>query len=243
MISETDIILCIPGSWSDKNDFAKSFQTVVRPADFVFGGQIVMNVRTEDKYRLEFRERDEYLAEAFFLSSGESLNDETLRKIDSHKSIVYLIGSGGSPEECLKMIDLGEKIISAGGFGVKVETSGKAHSAEDWIRFKNNYGVESLCEAFIQLIGSDKTIHSCGMHNLGQPDVIIDRDNRKDEAEEIIEMFILGKLGEVTSDNLSDISKEFTKHLPRYSVKKEPCDEYSPDDLFFNPYGMLRLVK
>jgi hypothetical protein len=164
------LILCVPGPWTSRTDL---LERVIRDnEDYVFAGGIIMNLKTQFACELDFQETtDSRMAEAFALSVPS--DDRLMRQsIAAHKAVVYLIGPGGARAAAESMMLTAAAVLKAGGLGVKVETSGIAHSADRWHGLVSDLANFSAHEALVLYVRGQQ-IRSCGMHNLGLPEAAI----------------------------------------------------------------------
>jgi hypothetical protein len=130
-------------------------------------------------------------------------------------------------------------IIEAGGFAVKVESSGIAHSAETWLDFARNSHLNAAHPAFVIYVTGSET-YSCGMHVLGLPDAIMNSDD-SDNAVELLRVFthyVFAEEPEIRSQQTFSAGP----NEPGYRLTHERPGLYEVDDLFHNPNGYWRLT-
>jgi len=150
-------------------------------------------------------------------------------------------GEGGSPEAAKQIMDAGAGLLHAGGAAIYVESSGKSHSSVDWLRLSESNNPVALYEAFVALINGDKGLYTCGMHALGLPDASVESRFAIEEEARLLRAFNLYRLLEnpdLETGHTFSLSPESTF----YRLALLPCDTYEPDDLFYNPYGVWRLI-
>ena len=144
----------------------------------------------------EFRGRDDRMVSAFKASRcmvRPSLTDRDFEALAGHSTVLYALSENFTPQRAATVsrdfLRLGRQLLEAGGLVIKSESSGTAHSAQYWKKltdpfetadsFDWNSGYEfwePLYSAYVQLpIQSDADFYSCGMHLLGQPDMIVSR--------------------------------------------------------------------
>jgi hypothetical protein len=123
-------------------------------------------------------------------------------------------------------------LLDAGGYGVKVETAGVAHSTGDWLeqthRCETHPG--ALYIAYVALVGRTGQFYSCGMHNLGFPDAIIPAGLTAAQSGAILRGFLM----QILHEQPVLVSGETV-------VRDGPCHTFSIDDPFHNPFGLWRL--
>ena len=122
-----------------------------------------------------------------------------------------------------------------------MESTGTAHSAEQWAEFCTNADLGDLLRAYVTYIGGGSSYYSCGMHNLGFPDAVGDAEIPPNEAAMLLHTFLGFLL--VEDPELNDGETFFIAvDAPRYRLFHEPCTQFEPDDLFHNPFGIWKLV-
>jgi hypothetical protein len=162
-----------------------------------------------------------------------------MQNIASHQSVVYLLGAGGSRERTEPMMLAGAALIRAGGFGVKVESAGIAHSPSDWLRFCDLGYLFSAHRAFV-IYGTGDETYSCGMHNLGLRDAIVAQEDASNPVE-LLQTFTRYLFTE--SPAIKD-GQTFSvaRGAPGYRLRDDPGIAYEEGSFFSNPYGAWRLV-
>ena len=232
-------ILGIPGRWLSQQDLVRS---VIQHTDgYIFAGQILMHTDSQTHFMLEVHEPDEKLAQAFHVASGGRIPTEELKQIETHTQCLYLVGDGGSIERATQFLHAADALLAAGGLAVKVESAGKAFSAADWHELNADAGLGALLQAFVTYVGSEGNFYSCGMHNLGHPDCVIDAPVEPRDAAELMHMFagyLLMENPELHAAETFSIAPD----TPAYRLLKDPCTRFDPDEPFYNPYGVWRLV-
>ncbi|MEU7749168.1 hypothetical protein [Nonomuraea sp. NPDC049158] len=94
-----------------------------------------------------------------------------------------------------------------------------------------------------------QVLYSCGMHLLGAPEVEIEvgaEPPAKDELPELVAHLDTLAIYLLTDPRAAEIEDgagfRMTEDAPRWSLRTGACDGYDEDDLFFNPYGYVRLT-
>jgi ribosomal protein RSM22 (predicted rRNA methylase) len=86
---ENEIIICIPGTWQNREEFLKNV-VVSTSGEFMPAGRILANPKGNDHVEFDFYESDDRIREAFVSAGQGKISSETLDKIAKHKSVVYL---------------------------------------------------------------------------------------------------------------------------------------------------------
>ncbi|HEY3291917.1 MAG TPA: hypothetical protein VGK87_17430, partial [Anaerolineae bacterium] len=136
----------------------------------------------------------------------------------------------------------GAAILHAGGFAVKVESSGAVHSAASWLaqaaRCETHVG--ALYIGFVALNSRQQQVYSCGMHLFGLPDAITQLTTSPLSAGELLRGFLMSMLHEQPS-LFSEVSTLDDGAGHRYLLTLEVCTFFEPDDPYYNPHGLWRL--
>ncbi|GAB3254919.1 hypothetical protein [Chitinimonas naiadis] len=229
-------VLCIPGPWQDRNTLITSL--VEHSEGYLFVGMLLMNTADKSFFELEVHEPDPRMARAFAAAGPHWANTDDMARIADHRMVLYLVGEGGSREAADSIMNAASALIKAGGYGVKVESSGIAHSPSAWLTMSEQQYLFSAYRAYVLNVVSD-AVYSCGMHNLGLPDAIVDADDADDPGK-LVSTFCWYLVSEApTIRSGQTFAADATS--PRYRISAEPCELYEEDSLFTNPFGMWRL--
>ncbi len=239
-MASKDITLCIPGPWKDRSDIITAIAQT-HAGEYVVGGYTLLHVSSGNSFRIEIEERNPKMREAFELG-GQALSEADFRLIDQHQSVVYIIGEGGSMETADKVVHAGNAFLSAGGWGLKVETSGKAFMKEQWLEITAQKEVKKYFDAFTVLLrAEDGAIYSCGFHNIGYRDIICESYISEDVAVDLVVAFAYYLLYDRPVVEPGQTFSMSAK-APAFRIITENCALYSEDDLFYNPFGLYRLT-
>jgi hypothetical protein len=116
-----------------------------------------------------------------------------------------------------------------------------AHRADQWAEFCTHDHLLSLLQAYVTYIGGDGACYSCGMHNLGHPDAVVEADISPKDAAHRLHTFV----GYLLVENPRLKNREtfsVAADAPRYRLFHGPCTLYPAGELFHNPFGMWKLV-
>ena len=231
-------IIGVPGMWPTRSDIVSSIAK--SSGGYLLAGAIMMHIETKTIFQVDVYDYDENLVEAFRLAGGGKIVAEDLKRIADHTFCVYLIAEGGSVESARRTVAAGEALLKSGGLGVKIESAGLAHSAATWGQFAAEDLLGNLLKAFVTFIGDGEVYYSCGMHNLGYPDCLIEASISPTDAANLLHTFLGYLLIEnpnLTSGETFSIDAE----SPYYRMSKDLCSMFTPDDPFHNPYGIWKL--
>lgn len=211
----------------------------------------------------EWRGRDARMTAAFEASTcrwDPSFRDEDRAAIASHSRALYVL-SGTLPADegaaaGLAFLQLGARLLEAGAVAMKCDSSGIAHGRDRWLELAREAdGPEpwnALLRAFVQFpISTGDDYYSCGMHLLGQPDLIASHAILKEScgpdedpgwrAVHVFGIFAHYMLAECQPGEFAS-GHTFSPDAesPRFRVQWEGCTGYDEDDFFFNPFGRWR---
>lgn len=233
---EMEIVLCIPGPWADRSELVQSI--VKDSGGYIFAGMVLMNLETKQPCELDFCDRDDRMLSAFKAAGPHWKDTPEMELISTHKSVCYLISKGGSIESAHSIMNAANALLNSGGYGVKVESSGLAHPPKDWEeQCKYNYLFKSH-SSYVVYITSDST-YSCGMHNFGLPDAIVDSSESENPSEllRVFTHYLLSESPIIRDGQTFSVDSE----SPAYRVKSHPPINYGESSLFNNPFGMWTL--
>lgn len=213
----------------------------------------------KEKIEHEFRARDERMVDAFQASASPlhpPFKHAELERIREHETVLYVLSENYPAQDALKVsadyLRLGARLLKAGGIALKCESAGVSHARARWFDLASAVDSKegpwfALFDAYVQLpLQSEENLYSCGMHLLGEPDLIVTNDVLNRASGDVVELFQqfglylladcgVGKFG---SGHTFSVAKE----APRYRVVWEPCTGYDEEDFFFNPFGRWRFT-
>jgi len=232
------IVAGIPGAWADRTAVVESI--AAQSGGYLFAERILMHIETKWSCGVEIYEHDPNMRRAFEAAGSGRISEDDLSAIDAHSRTLYLTCDGGSAGNARSLAHAANAILQCGGLGVKIESAGIAHSPERWREQTNFEPSVAMLYAFVTYAGDNGSYYSCGMHNIGHRDVVVTGEISAQHATDLLFGFnsyvacehALIADGETFSLNADS---------PRFRVHKQDCTEFSPDDLFHNPYGVYSL--
>jgi hypothetical protein len=239
MLKSPQTVIGIPGRWPTRSDIVTSVAS--RSGGYLFAGMVMMKIGEKDGFTLEFYEHDPNLKNAFSIAGRGRLTDEDLAAIGSHTFTLYLVAAGGSVEAAKKLLHAANALLKSGGLAVKIESTGTAHRADQWAEFCAHDHLGNLLQAYVTYIGSKGAYYSCGMHNLGHRDALVEADISPNDAAKLLHTFV----GYLLVENPKLKGREtfsIDADAPRYRLFHEACTMYKAGDLFHNPFGVWKLV-
>lgn len=205
---------------------------------FLMLGESLLHAASSFSCELEFHRQDPAMERAFGAAGPHWRDTPEMDAIARHCSVVYLIGRGGTSNAAESMIRAAAALLAAGGMGVKVESSGVAHSPRQWHALAANLDSFSAHDALVMYVAGGE-IYSCGMHLLGLPDAITVGTDLAADAE-LLRVFTryLYRETPVLRDGQTFAADAAS---PVYQVRRDRGIVYPADSLFTNPYGYWRL--
>lgn len=235
-----ELIICIPGTWTDRSDFLHQVIAHEPKGRYIFAGMVLADTETKDHVPLEFFPADPQLPGAFEIAGQGKIPGEILAEIQNHSSIVYLhfpLDLLDQRERILKYTQLLQRL---GGLAVKVESSGTAHTWERWFALLSGTPFDIYCAAVV-LVGDRDYYFSCGMHLFGLPECEVPRAIPPPEAADLMNQFNFWQIvehPELSSGHTFSLSEK----SPRFRLSLQPDSRHEKDDLFHNPHGIWRLT-
>ena len=237
-------ILCIPGSWNSYEAF-KDALIVTTDAKYMMAALVLMDVEGKTFFEVEFSDHDDDMRRAFYLAGlVNQLQEDFLDEIAQHKFVVFLSADTGNPEAAKNIAKAAAVILKAGGIGVKIESTGLAFDKEIWLGLVENYEEHHLYKLFVLdcIVDRDNdTVYTCGMHNLGLRDTIV----QGEEPEDGIHLLRVFGYYQVVDKPIIQHDQTFRADMesPVYRILEEVEQPFYEDDPFYNPYGRWRLLR
>jgi len=232
-----DIVLCIPGPWRDRSELLERIAD--SGSGYLFAGRVLMHMQNGHCVELQHEARDDRMADAFLAAGRHWSHSPDMERIAAHASVVYLVGKGGSRENAELLMRAGQALLDAGGLGVKVESSGIAHTPDVWRSLCSELHRFSAFAAYVVFVtGSD--VFSCGMHSLGLRDAVIE-SHGAERPVELLKVFTQYLLIEQPTILAGHTFSAGTDE-PRFKLADDPGMDVGDNALFANPYGTWRLL-
>ena len=230
-------VLCIPGPWKNRSELVTSV-VGANQGKFLLAGNLLFRPEVNEGYEVDVRNADLRMWRAFAAAGPHWLNTPEMIGIKDHRMVVYILGEGGSPQRADRLMQAAIGLLNAGGLGVKVESTGIAHSPNAWRDFAKKSFLKSLHTAYVIYLTGDECI-SCGMHNLGLKDVIVEAADAEDPVKLLQTFTQYMFLEKPVLEEGHTFSVE--ADAPRYRMTPEACAQHEAGSLFINPFGMWRL--
>lgn len=243
---EDQIILCIPGPWPDRSALIRALLTADEDdPDYMPGGMILLDRVNGIGFGFDFQEQDDDMARAFASAARPNMRPDELdafvAKIATHRSVCYLstIEEPQSRETALAIARAAAHLVKAGGFGVKVETTGHAFAGEQW---KTGGDQVDLHRLFVlDVLADGDATYSCGMRNLGLPDAIVSGEEFQ-PAVHLLREFNRYQVFE-DPELLDGQTFSLDADAPRFRLSLEDVQPYGDVATYVNPFGMWRLSR
>ena len=232
-------IIGVPGRWASRSDIVTAIAE--NSGGYLLAGTIIMHIETKTILTLEVHDHEVALAKAFLIAGSGRISAKEIEVIGEHTFCLYLVGVGGSLESAERFMKAANALLECGGDGVKVESAGSAHSVSGWRELCDDGQLGSMLKAFVTYVGSRGKFYSCGMHNLGYPDCIVEARIEPGDAATLIHTFLGYLLAENPAINSGE-TFSVAAEAPRYRLFREECTMFSADDPFHNPFGIWKFA-
>lgn len=241
--SKPKTILCIPGNWKDRNEIVTSIANS-NLNEYIFAGMVLLNMNTNKGYELQIEEYDKNIKDSFRIAGTVNrVGEKFIEQIGNHKFVVYLISETGNLVASKEIAEAAMAILNAGGIGVKVETTGKAFTKEQWSKLTTDFEESNLYEMFVldSISDANGTVYTCGMHNLGYKDAIVSGEKFQD-AVELLSIF---GYYQIMDKPKIKVGQTFGVSIdaPVFEILEEKNQPNKGDELFENSFGMWRLKR
>jgi hypothetical protein len=235
MKDEQTIVIGIPGKWKNREEIINAIAK--DSGGYIFAGMMLMNSKSGESFGLEIYEHDPKLQEAFEYASMGKMTAEELQAIGEHTFTLYVIGTAGSIDFAQKMMKVTQALLKTGGIGVKVETTGKAFTREQWNAICGLADMGRYYDAFVtKLRMEDDIFYTCGMHNLGLKDTVVGAVDL-DIASYTLDIFSIYQIME-QPDMKAGESFSASAESPEFRIFEEKDNRYPEDDAFYNKKGL-----
>ncbi|MGW3348332.1 hypothetical protein ACWDA3_33995 [Nonomuraea rubra] len=163
-------------------------------------------------------------------------------------------------------------LLRSGAAAVKNESSGLTHGRARWLALADDAAeatdgrpaladdpagvmgerlAATLVTAWVKRpVYDGHVLYSCGMHLLGAPEVEIETGTEPPAPDDVpdlvahLDTLAIYLLTDPRAREIEDgAGFRMTEDAPRWVLRTGPCDRYDEDDLFFNPYGYVRLTR
>jgi|SRR5579859_1126354 len=238
-MSESELLLCIPGPWKERSDFVRSVASDTN-GDFLFAGSMLANSGNQDRVPVDYYPYDAHIRKAFAIGAQGRLEEELLEQIDHHGGVVYLHFPIPITSERKRITVFTDVIRRCGGLAVKIESTGIADTWDHWFSALRSGGPLELYRTFVMIVSSSNYYYSCGMHLFGFPDVEVNRLMGVKEATDLIDRFNYWQIveqPEIASGHTFSINAT----TPRYQITLRNDDRHPIGDLFHNKNGLWSL--
>jgi hypothetical protein len=241
-------VLCVLGSGLDLSEIERI------AADY--GGFVLDREYSET-------EPDPRMPKAFKASMAEASFDETdWAAVESHDTVGYLLSAPMMRELAAdtsrRLLAATAALLRSGATAVKNESSGITHGRDRWLALADLAAAaegedlaDTLVTAWVQRpIHDGEVLYSCGMHLLGAPEVEIEVDEEQltdDGLPDLVthlDTLATYLLTDPRAEEIEDgAGFRMAEDAPRWLLRTGPYDRCDEDDLFFNPYGYVRLTR
>lgn len=240
--NETEIVIGIPGKWSDRRELTSALMVAsVESKGYSILGNFIMNVHTGKSFGVEIYERDGNLAQSFEYAGTEKMDEMTLKEIDEHTAVVYIVAKTSGVEVIQDLVSAVSDVLRVGGLAVKIESTGIAHKKETWLQLEENkFDLVQLHSHFVTLVNYETFYSSFGMKNFGYPDILVPPTFSAEETNEVIGSLSFYMMSEQpVLQSGETYSNGIEAKFYRMDIKED--DRYDTKHVYYNPSGVVHL--
>ncbi|MGE7879290.1 DUF4261 domain-containing protein [Peribacillus muralis] len=237
-MSENKIIIGIPGKWKNRMELIQA--VAAKSEGYLLAGNIFHNKEKNITFQAEIQDHEPALKETFSYASKGNFPESLLEEINKHTFTVYILADISGTGTVADLIDAGAAILRAGGMAVKIETTGLAHSKEDWLKLHQSPDILSVYAHFVTIIGEEDYYCSFGMKSFGLPDAVTLNTMSPKEAAALLNTFNYYHVGErplFTNGETFSIQQD----APDFTLTSLQDFRYEEDHPFYNPFGLWNL--
>lgn len=185
---------------------------------------------------------DPAMVPAFAAAGRGRMTEAEIARVGEHGTCAYVVADdGGTIETATRVLRAARAVVLAGGLGVKVESSGVAHSPERWLSFGRDPDPHDLVAAFVAVVRHPEGwTRTCGLHALGWPEASAPVGDDPAAAVDLVLTLAHHLVGD---EPVLETGQTFgvAPGARAHRLTLEPDAYAPPDDLFHNPFGVWTL--
>jgi Domain of unknown function (DUF4261) len=232
------IIVGVPGPWRNRSELMHALAR--QGTNYMFAGLIFIEQSTQIHCEFELHGHDPGLRGAFEIAGQGEFSDAQLSAVAGHGSVAWLLFDVPGYETARTAARFAGALLEAGGLGVKIDSSGLAHTRERWLREWNDDDPWAVYSLFVVLVGGDTRFYSCGMHNFGLPDAAVPHEVGPKEGARLLNLFNVYQLAESPTLNSGE-TFSVEADSPRFRLTLESYPDGYEDTPMLNPHGLWSL--
>ncbi|MEU9113645.1 hypothetical protein AB0D04_18170 [Streptomyces sp. NPDC048483] len=193
--------------------------------------------------------------------AAASFDEADWAAVESHDTVGYLLSAPMMRELAAdtsrRLLAATAALLRSGAAAVKNESSAIAHGRDRWVALADRAAdakeedlAATLVAAWVKRpVYDGQVLYSCGMHLLGAPEVEIEVDEEQlteDGLPDLVAHLDALAIYLLTDPRAKEIEDgagfRISEDAPRRLLRVGTCDRHDEDDLFFNPYGYVRLT-
>ncbi len=169
----------------------------------------------------------------------EEISAEETSAIDSHKSLLFLLGSLKSATDLIMVNTAILKVLSAGALGVYMQQSGAAWTAEG---FREELGdAEFPMDPWMNYLEGPDVLYTLGLETFALPDLCISKNTEVQELREVLSVVADSLfVGGISSKSGTEVD---CGQCGVYVLRQETKSPFAKDDPEYNRQGIMRLLK
>jgi hypothetical protein len=169
----------------------------------------------------------------------EEISSDDAAAIDSHKSLLFLLGSLKSATDLTMVNTAILKVLSAGALGVYMQQSGAAWTAEG---FREELGdAEFPMDPWMNYLEGSDVLYTLGLETFALPDLCISKSAEVQDPREVLSVVADSLFMEgVSSKSGTEVD---CGECGIYALRQETKSPFAKDDPEYNRQGIMRLLK
>ncbi|HEX8905756.1 MAG TPA: hypothetical protein VF771_12980 [Longimicrobiaceae bacterium] len=209
--------------------------------DHMVAGLLFMEQSTQLFAEFQLYPHEPELRRTFEISGQGRFSEQELAQLGSYASAASLTFDDPGYETARTAARFARVLLEAGGYAVKVDSSGVAHTRERWLSDWDSDDPWAIYSLFVVLVGGEGLLYSCGMHNFALPDASAPESLGDEYGLQLLNVFNVYQLAE-SPELQTGHTFGLEPDAPRFRLRHGPyADGYDPESPLYNPYGMWSL--
>ena len=169
----------------------------------------------------------------------QDISAEEATAIDSHKSLLFLLGSLKSPADLTMVNTAILKVLSAGALGVYMQQSGAAWTADG---LREELGdAQFPMDPWMNYLEGPDVLYTLGLETFALPDLCISKASDGTDPREVLSVVADSLFMEgVSSKSGTEVD---CGECGIYALRQETKSPFAKDDPEYNRQGIMRLLK
>ena len=169
----------------------------------------------------------------------QEISADEATAIESHKSLLFLLGSLKSPADLTMVNTAILKVLSAGALGVYMQQSGAAWTADG---FREELGdAQFPMDPWMNYLEGPDVLYTLGLETFALPDLCMSKNTDVQDLREVLSVVADSLfVGGVSSKSGTEVD---CGECGAYALRQETKSPFTKDDPEYNRQGIMRLLK